>query len=109
MDGAVELFCCGSLLFRHTASHPALFLGRGSETIRMFRGNFDISDRISERIALVYSGQVAENGNQVLLFTHPCMQGEFRLTGEEQNGMLHLSASCNDPSFNRLWHRLVAV
>ena len=108
MDGAVELYGNGRLLLRHTASSPALYLGRGSETIRMFRGNFDISDRVSERIALVFSGHVTENGNQVLLFTHPCLQGEFRLTGKEENGMLHLSASCSDASYNRLWLRFIA-
>ena len=108
MDGAVELYGSGRLLLRHTAFSPALYLGRGSETIRMFRGNFDISDRVSERIALVFSGHVTENGNQVLLFTHPCLQGEFRLTAEEQNGMLHLSASCSDASYNRLWLRFIA-
>ena len=103
-----ELFGSGKLLFRHTASSPALFLGRGRETIRMFRGNFDISDRISERIALFFTGYYQESGKKILRFTHPCLQGEFHLTAKEENGMLHLSASCGDASFNRFWLRLAA-
>ena len=106
--GTIEIYGSEKLLFRHTRLSPSLFLGRGKETVRMFRGNFDISDRVSERIALLFDGEEFENGKHILRFTHPCLQGEYRLTTTEQDGMLHLEGSCTDNSFNRLWLRLAA-
>ena len=106
--GTIEIYGSEKLLFRHTRLSPSLFLGRGKETVRMFRGNFDISDRVSERIALLFDGEKFENGKHILRFTHPCLQGEYRLTATEQDGMLHLEGSCTDNSFNRLWLRLAA-
>ena len=106
--GTIEIYGSEKLLFRHTRLSPSLFLGRGKETVRMFRGNFDISDRVSERIALFFDGEEFENGKHILRFTHPCLQGEYRLTTTEQDGMLHLEGSCTDNSFNRLWLRLAA-
>ena len=106
--GTIEIYGSEKLLFRHTRLSPSLFLGRGKETVRMFRGNFDISDRVSERIALLFDGEEFESGKHILRFTHPCLQGEYRLTTTEQDGMLHLEGSCTDNSFNRLWLRLAA-
>ncbi|MBO7423008.1 MAG: alpha-glucosidase [Oscillospiraceae bacterium] len=106
--GTIEIYSSEKLLFRHTRLSPSLFLGRGKETVRMFRGNFDISDRVSERIALLFDGEEFESGKHILRFTHPCLQGEYRLTTTEQDGMLHLEGSCTDNSFNRLWLRLAA-
>ena len=74
-DGAVELYGDGKLLLRHTSSAPALFLGCGKETIRMFRGNFDINDRVEERIALRFDGLKEEHGCRILFFTGFKKQG----------------------------------
>ena len=106
--GTVEIYGSCGLLFRHSRSFPSLFLGRGKETIRMFRGNFDISDRVSERFGLFFSGEDEENGKHILRFTHPCLQGEYQLTVKEQDSMLYLEGSSSDASYNRLWLRLVA-
>ncbi len=102
--GHVELRLEGRLLLRHTPEHPALFLGCGGEKISMYRGNFDISDRVSERIALRVLG--LDNG--VLRFGHPDVRGEYRLAFEEREGRLEISGDCDDESWNRLWLRLYA-
>ena len=107
-EGAVELTGDGRLLLRHTPAAPAFYLGHGKETIRMFRGNFNIDDRIEERLPLRFAGLDGEAGRQILRFSHPCLNGEFRLTLTESDGMLHLSSSCDDRRFNRLWLRLYA-
>ena len=70
----------------------------------MYRGNFDISDRVSERIALRVLG--LDNG--VLRFGHPDVRGEYRLAFEEREGRLEISGDCDDESWNRLWLRLYA-
>ena len=82
-DGFV-LSLRGGELICHSARRPALYLGRGDEKIRMYRGNFEISDRVSERVALRF----ARAEGSCLVFTHPDLAGELRLTIEERAGLL---------------------
>ena len=103
-EGGFALTLNGRLLLRHSPEHPALFLGRGKETIKMFRGNFDINDRVEERFIPRLLG--AENG--VLRFAHPDLAGEYRLQITEDEGVLRLRGACDDKSVNRLWLRLEA-
>lgn len=103
-DGTFTLTLDGKTILRHTADRPALFLGRGREEIRMFRGNFDMRDRVDERVPLRLLG--GDDG--VLRFGHPDLDGEYRLALEERDGRLHLTGRCGDGRFNRLWLRLYA-
>ena len=95
----------GGELIRHSARRPALYLGRGDEKIRMYRGNFEISDRVSERVALRF----ARAEGSCLVFTHPDLAGELRLTIEERAGLLHLMSETADARFNRLYLRVSAM
>ncbi|MBE7004979.1 MAG: alpha-glucosidase, partial [Ruminococcaceae bacterium] len=95
--GETELLC-------HTADQPALFLGRGDEHISMFRGNFDVRDRVWQRVALRF---VKREGD-TLTFSHPDVDGGMTLRAEERDGLLHLFAETADTRFNRLWLRLSA-
>ena len=54
--GQAELWLDGKCLLRHSEQAPALFLGRGREKISMFRGNFDIRDRVDERLREIGDG-----------------------------------------------------
>ena len=103
-DGSFALSLDGKLLIRHSRACPALFLGRGKEKIHMFRGNFDISDRVSERVALCPIGFT----DGVLHLGNPELAGEYRLRLEERDGRLELWGECDDPGWNRLWLRLYA-
>ena len=103
--GEVFLYKNDALLLRHSAEQPALFLGRGDETIRMFRGNFDIRDRVSERFPLRFLGRDGD----VLRFSHPDYAGEYRLCAAEKDGLLRLCGEGDDPRYNRLWLRLTAL
>ena len=100
-----ELRLDGRLILRHSPERPALYLGRGREKIAMFRGNFDIGDRVEERFALRLLGR-AEDG--ALRFGHPDLAGEYRLTFREEDGVLRLRGVCEDKSVNRLWLRFAA-
>ena len=106
--GSVALVGNGKLLFSHTPDAPALFLGRGQETIQMFRGNFDIRDRISERFALQFSGQETIDSGTLLHFTHPCLRSSYDLLVTQEGELLRLQGFCADGSVNRLWLRLEA-
>ena len=105
---AVELYGNGRLLFHHSGGSPALFLGKGRETIHMFRGNFDISDRISERYALQFTGTEENGEEKILHFTCPGCAEDYSLHLKEQGLRLHLQGECGDSTFNRLWIRLFA-
>ncbi|MBO6041047.1 MAG: alpha-glucosidase, partial [Oscillospiraceae bacterium] len=94
----------GKLLLCHTPEMPAIFLGRGDEAISMFRGNFDIRDRLCERIALRPLGCA----DGVLRLGHPALSGEYRLRFAEREGLLEIDGECDDAGWNRLWLRLYA-
>ena len=74
-NAAVSLWLDGRLLLRHSPEAPALFCGRGCENIRMYRGNFDIRDRIDERLAL----RLTSTEGGCLHFSHPDLAGELCL------------------------------
>ena len=103
--GGFTLSLADMPLLHHSTGAPALFLGRGDETISMYRGNFDIRDRVSERIALRF--ERAEGSRLVL--THPDLAGELSVRLEERDGLLHLMTEAGDPRFNRLYLRLEAL
>ena len=94
----------GRELLVHTPEEPAFFLGRGEETIRMSRGNFDVSDRVSERVALRFTGMEGDTA----VFSSCELSGDYRLRISEDNGVLRLRGSTEDKRFNRLWLRLRA-
>lgn len=104
-DGGVSLDCNGKLLLQHSSERPALFLGRGSETIESCHGNFDIRDRVSQRIALRFCGGASDGR---LRFTHPDLEGEYVLLCREENGVLRLTGHGTDQRWNRLWLRFPA-
>ena len=107
-SGCVSLFSDNTLLFRHTPENPAVFLGVGKEKIRMFRGNFDIEDSLTECLPLHFSGCEESGNEKQLRFTHPAMTGEYCLCLTEDGPYLRLSGSCGNSRFNRLRIRLPA-
>ncbi len=100
----VSLWLDGRLLLRHSPDAPAFFCGRGRDNIRMFRGNFEIRDRVNERLA----PRLANAEGCTLRFVHPDLAGDVWLSAEERVGLVYLTLHCDDPSVNRLWIRLSA-
>ncbi len=93
-----DLLIAGRRVLRHRVSAPAFFVGRGRPDIQMYRGNFDIADRLDERIPL----RVANvSGSQIELSASvaeiPCLT--LSLAG---NMLLFRST---DPRLNRFWMR----
>ena len=94
----------GIEILSHTPQRPALFLGCGEETITMYRGNFDVSDRVSERVPLHFVS--FENGEA--RFTSGELAGDYVLTVEERDGLVFLRGRTEDAHFNRLYLRFPA-
>lgn len=99
----------GRALIRHAPHEPFLFVGRGVERMDMYRGNFEIEDRVIERtgidhvaIAETSSGYrldcARERGGPICL--------SLALTGDANSLVLAFTSA--DPDINRMWLRLVA-
>ncbi|MGJ4953724.1 alpha-glucosidase [Bradyrhizobium sp. HKCCYLS20291] len=91
----------GRVILQHDRARPAFFVGRGEETIAMLRGNFDITDYVTERIAL----RAAEiDGDTVRLAAVAGLPAALILTLDGHR----LVPRVTDPAINRLWFRIVA-
>ena len=86
-NDSLSLSLDGRELLLHTPEAPAIFLGKGEETIRMYRGNFDISDRVSERAALRFAGMEGDTA----VFTGGGLEGDYRIRIEEKDGFVRLT------------------
>jgi alpha-glucosidase len=89
------------LLIAHDAEAPALFVGHGDARMEMYRGNFDIEDYVSERIAL---RSVTVESNRVTLSASA--GGPPLLALEVTDSSLHFEAF--DAGINRFWLRIAA-
>ena len=105
--GSISIVSNDLLLFMHTPEAPAVFLGVGKESIRMFRGNFDIEDRLSERLPLCFSGYEEIGDEKLLRFTSPAMEGDYYLCLAEEERYLRLKPSLASASRGRegTYHR----
>ena len=103
-DASVRLTLDGRLLFVHSEAAPALFLGSGEPEVKMFRGNFDVADRVTGRTPLK---AVAATENAVR-FTEPESGAAYTLTFAEENGFVRVTGRAEGGCFNRLWLRLPA-
>jgi alpha-glucosidase len=88
------------LLMAHEANSPVIFVGEAVARMDMYRGNFDIQDYVSERIALRHA--VVE-GNRLILA--PAAGLPPALVAEIAGSHLRLTGQ---GGHNRLWLRLVA-
>lgn len=101
-----DLIFCGKLLLHHNENSPALLLGRGEESISMYRGNFSISDQVLRLEAPSFVSARLEDNAAYLNFTASC-GAEFCVKITENGGLLRLEAP-GVQGFNRLWLYLYA-
>ena len=100
-DDGFELRLGERLLIRHTAEHPFATAGRGTASMQMHRGNFDVADDLHERTPLP---SVEFDGTCIRFRETPWSQPA--LTIELQDTTLVVIATA--PGLNRFWFRLHA-
>lgn len=93
-----DLHLDGRHLVEHRRDRPFLTLGRGDPLVAMYRGNFDIADRVSSRVPQA-EASLAQDGEGWRI-TFP---GAVLRVGGDGIGFTVL-----DPSVNRVWLDLVA-
>lgn len=100
------LLAGGREVLRHTPEAPCVFVGVGEAEVQMARGNFAISDYITERVAL--RAAIAETkDDHVRIGFRAETGGPERLAIEVfANGCLRFHAGA--APINRLWLRLTA-
>ena len=93
----------GQILFSSSAGSPAVYVGRGQESVDMYRGNFKIEDYVTERKPL-FSTSWADipGGAEISFGTDLTMR--ILLDGD----CAVLSFPYADPSINRIWLRVHA-
>ncbi|QER67092.1 alpha-glucosidase [Paucilactobacillus nenjiangensis] len=86
------------------------FIGRGTEQVKMYRGNFDIQDYVESRVPLNHF-EIAET-NEAITF-NLSSNGQTQLlqirTELDKFGRLVLKLISKDKTYNRLWLRLPAT
>lgn len=97
------LLADGKCILHHSDVHPALFLGCGREKITMYRGNFDISDRVELRVPL----KLISADKDLLCFEIPGDTDKYAVTVSERDGLVYLCGSGKD-TYDRLWIRFEA-
>jgi len=74
----------GILLLEHTKANPCVHAGRGVETVDMYRGNFDIRDRLEERIGLgEFIIREANGVYRITLYRDKAMSMDLAISEEE--------------------------
>lgn len=108
LPGGVEIFLDGKAVLRHLPDEPFARAGRGEGRFRMYRGNFQIEDRLDELVAL-RDCEILESGPEgaLLRFSRGGLYPlETRCAIEE--GRLVLRFSAADSGANR-WRLSLAA
>jgi alpha-glucosidase len=100
-EDGFELWLQDTLLLRHSPAQPCVAIGRGTANMAMYRGNFDITDDLAEKIEL----PVVEFDRHILLFrADPWAEAALVLEIQDHS----LVVARHAPQWNRFWFRLHA-
>ncbi|HWL23806.1 MAG TPA: alpha-glucosidase, partial [Ureibacillus sp.] len=108
-DEGFEVLFNSVPLLHHTLQNPMVFVGKGEETIEMYRGNFDIKDYLTERIPLKYA-KVEKKEKEYIVNLAKFEEGKIllSLTIKEEDNRLKVEYNPVDDSINRFWMRIKA-
>ncbi|OKL45830.1 alpha-glucosidase [Pseudovibrio exalbescens] len=99
----------GQVILRHSFDNPCLFLGAGSANFDMYRGNFDITDYVIERLPM-RNFAVQEVDDKILITFSAEGQETIVFTAEETaEGRLKIAFTSKKPELNRFWLRIAAT
>lgn len=109
IEDGFEVIFNEKVLLRHTLESPMLFIGRGQDSMDMYRGNFEIKDYVIERSPLLYADISQQEHEITVAFSkfsniNPVMTLQIK----EEDGRLSVEYHTNDESINRMWLRTPA-
>ena len=97
----------GVKVIEHRQDAPFAYMGRGRESVSMYRGNFDIVDRMDERIGLG-DADVARRGDGYLITFSRDGGLSLSMEAAMEDGRLALRFPVVPAGMNRFWFRTVA-
>lgn len=106
-----RLTAAAGTLLEHGPGAPAVFVGQGRERMDMYRGNFDIQDYVSERVALADARVTEQAGECVVeLRRYATDDVQLRLYPRQDgdNGF-EVRIQAVNTDWNRFWVRLPAT
>jgi sulfoquinovosidase len=104
-----EILLNQKTLLRHTVQSPMLYVGVGHETIEMYRGNFDITDYLIERVPLKYAKIEECKGEiRIELSKFEAAQPSICLFAKLDHSRLKVDFEQKEESINRVWLRIAA-
>ena len=104
-----DLVLDGRLILRHTPEAPCLFVGFGHARMDMYRGNFEIEDRLTERTPLRHAdiGQ-SEAGYRIAFSAAPGSPARIVAKLRLDNASAGIVFEQVGDTTNRLWLRVAA-
>ncbi|WP_375748613.1 alpha-glucosidase [Vibrio sp. HN007] len=97
------------VVFTHSEEAPSLFLGVGDANYDMYRGNFKITDYVTERLPMrKFSVEQAED-KTVITFKFDGEPAIAMTVGETAEGRLKAEFEAIDKKYNRFWMRVNAT
>ena len=104
----LELYINDKIIINHNVNNPFITVGSGSGNLEMYRGNFDIDDKVIQKIPL--SDCIVNRRTQNTLSVTFSNGGKNRVTAEftEDNGRLIITFPEVNNNFNRIWMKFAA-
>jgi alpha-glucosidase len=96
-------------VFTHSEVNPSIFLGVGDANYDMYRGNFKITDYVTERLPLRKFSTKTVDGKQVVTFDFDGKSVIEMIVAETPEGRLKAEFNVLDEKFNRFWFRVSAT
>ncbi|GIP31551.1 alpha-glucosidase [Paenibacillus sp. J2TS4] len=107
-EGRLTVELDGREIIRHSRTEPWIYAGHGEGQYDMYRGNFSISDRLGEKLALIdYIVESSGSEGARVTFSRSGLNSLTVLFGQE-NGRAVIRFTGNTDRMNRLWLRLAA-
>lgn len=106
IENGFELVLNDKVLLRHTDVFPVFFVGTGNEKIEIYRGNFDITDTLTERIPLRFF-QIKNNILYLSYDKKTSVQLSIQISSLTSSDV-NLMIKSHNSRFNRFWVRLLA-
>lgn len=96
-------------VFEHSQENPAIFLGVGDANYDMYRGNFDITDYVTERLPLCQFSVESVDRKEIVTFNFNGKPVIKMIVSETQETRLKAEFKLLDEKFNRFWFRVSAT
>src|ERR1700712_2432581 len=104
-DNTLRLMHAGKPLLAHTPDAPCFFVGHGRADVAMYRGNFDLADRLDAREPLRH---LSTAENTLVFRRHPGDTPQLVLQPEQGELESKFIFVDHAPGLNRIWIRLAA-